>query len=273
MAEFSDDRYAGNVELIKKIANHAVSGLLSYSTESDYDSAGLALKDTIDFNQKNTALILGGAYTHDSIDPANGTAPGTKDTVDLLIGLTQLLDPRTLFTIDFTLGQTTGLLSDPYKVVELNGNLVAEQRPDSKTKQILYLSLAHYFPRAYGSLEGSYRYYTDGFGIDAHTAQLAWFQKLGAHWILQPQIRYYDQSQADFYAVRFAGTPDFYSSDYRVSALNSLGAGLKLVWMPNTRFQIDAEYMRYEQSGTDGVTAEAMYPSANVFIVGARVWF
>jgi hypothetical protein len=271
-ADFSDERYAGNIELIKKIENHTVSGLLSYSTESDYDSVGVGLKDGIDFNQKNTTLILGGAYTHDTITPANGTPAGSKDSTDLLIGLTQVIDPRTLFTIDFTLGQVDGLLTDPYKVVELNGQLVGEKRPDSKDKKILYLSLAHFFPVANGSLEGSYRFYTDTFGIDAHTVQLAWFQKLGTHWVLRPQVRFYDQSQADFYDVRFTGAPDFYSSDYRVSALDSVGAGLKLIWMPNTRFQIDAEYMRYEQFGKDGVTSDDAYPSANAFILGARIW-
>ena len=271
-ANFEDERYAGNIELIKKIENHTVSGLLSYSTESDYDSMGIALRDSIDFNQKNTALLLGGAYTHDKITPANGVPTGTKDTVDAIVGLTQLLDPRTILTIDFTLGQTQGLLSDPYKVVALNGQLVAEKRPDSKDKQIAYLSLAHFFPVVNGSLEGSYRYYTDGFGIQAQTAQLAWYQKLGEHWVVRPLFRYYDQSEADFYAVQFDGSPEYYSSDYRISALTSLGYGLKLIYAPNSRVQFDAEYLRYDQSGNDGVTPDDAYPGANTFIVGMRIW-
>ena len=271
-ANFKDERYAGNIELIKKIENHTVSGLLSYSTESDYDSMGIALRDSIDFNQKNTALLLGGAYTHDKITPANGVPADTKDTVDAIVGLTQLLDPRTILTIDFTLGQTQGLLSDPYKVVALNGQLVPEKRPDSKDKQIAYLSLARFFPVANGSLEGSYRYYTDAFGIQAHTAQLAWYQKLGEHWVVRPLFRYYDQTAADFYAVQFEGSPEYYSSDYRISALTSLGYGLKLIYAPNSRIQFDAEYLRYEQSGNDGVTPDDAYPQANTFIVGMRIW-
>lgn len=271
-ADFSDERYAGNVELIKRLGRHTLSGLLSYSTESDYDSLGLALKDAVDFNQKNTTLLLGGAYTHDKLTPANGIPADTKDTMDAIVGLTQLLDPRTVLTVDLSLGYSQGLLSDPYKVVELNGQLVPERRPDSKNKQIVFLSLAHYFPSVHGSVEGSYRYYMDSFGIDAHTVDLAWFQKLGRRWTLRPLVRFYSQSAADFYGVRFAGSPESYSSDYRVSALNSLGYGLKLVFVPNARVQFDAEYLRYEQSGTDGVTPDDVYPAANVFIVGARIW-
>ena len=271
-ADFSDERYAGNVELIQRLGRHTLSGLLSYSTESDYDSLGLSLKDAIDFNQKNTTLLLGGAYTHDKLTPANGIPADPKDTVDAIVGLTQLLDPRSVLTIDLSLGYSQGLLTDPYKVVELNGQLVPEQRPDSKNKQIVFLSLAHYFPSVHGSVEGSYRYYMDSFGIDAHTVDLAWFQKLGRRWTLRPLVRFYSQSAADFYGVRFAGAPESYSSDYRVSALNSLGYGLKLVFVPNARIQFDAEYLRYEQSGTDGVTPDDAYPAANVFIVGARIW-
>lgn len=271
-AQFEDERYAGNIELIKKIDRHTLSGLLSYSTESDYDSMGIAFKDSIDFNQKNTALLLGGAYTHDKITPANSIPADTKDSVDAIVGLTQLLDPRTILTVDFTLGRAQGLLTDPYKVVALNGELVGEKRPDTKDKQIAFLSLAHFFPVVNGSLEGSYRYYTDSFGIDAHTAQLAWFQKLGEHWTLRPLFRYYDQTAADFYGVRFNGSPEYYSSDYRVSALNSLGYGLKVIYAPNSRLQFDAEYLRYDQSGTDGITSEDAYPSANAFILGMRIW-
>jgi hypothetical protein len=271
-ATFSDERYAGNVELIKKIDRHTLSSLLSYSTESDYDSMGLALKDTIDFNQKNTGLLLGGAYTHDTIDPANAVPGGSKNSVEAIVGLTQLLDPRTVLTVDFTLGQAQGLLSDPYKVVSLNGQLVQEKRPDSKDKQIAFLSLAHFFPAANGSLEGSYRYYTDGFGIQGNTVELAWYQKFGERWVVRPLVRYYDQTAADFYAVRFTGSPEFYSSDYRVSELISLGYGLKVAYAPNSRIQFDAEVLRYDQTGQDGITPEDAYPTANAFIVGARIW-
>ena len=271
-AEFSDERYAGNFELIKKINRHTLSTLFSYSTESDYDSMGIALKDAVDFNLKNTTLLYGGAYTHDKITPANGIPADSKDTVDAILGLTQVLDPRTILTVDFTLGRSQGLLSDPYKVVALNGQLVPENRPDTKDKQIAFLSLAHFFPSVDGSLEGSYRLYNDTFGILAHTAELAWYQKFGRRWIVRPLFRYYTQTAADFYAVRFTGEPEFYSSDYRVSALESLGYGLKLVFLPNSRLQFDAEYLRYDQSGTDGVTPEDAYPSANAVILGVRLW-
>jgi hypothetical protein len=268
----SDTRYAGNIELIGKCGRHTPSVLFSYSTESDYESLGIAAKNSIDFNQKNTTLLLGCAYTHDLVKPSNGVAEGTKDTVDVMAGVTQVLGPQTVWTFNILLGRVNGFISDPYKVVELNGSLVPEKRPDAKDKSIAYTSLTHYFEGLRGSVEGSYRYYQDGFGISAHTLALAWYQKLGAHWVARPLLRYYSQSEADFYDVRFSGSPEFYSSDYRVSALNALGYGFKMIWMPTSRLSIDASFERYEQRGTDGMTPGDVYPSANMFIVGARIW-
>ena len=36
---------------------------------------------------------------------------------------------------------------------------------------------------------------------------------------------------------------------------------------------LDLGYQRYLMYGLDGVTSQSAYPSANVFTIGARVWF
>lgn len=272
-ADFDDTRVAGNLDLSYKAGRHTPGLALSYSDESDYVSKGVALKDAIDFNKKNTTLLLGVAGTFDEINPSYGNISEDKTTYDLQAGLTQVLDPVTLATVSVTIGRTDGYLSDPYKVVELNGVLVGEDRPDSKDKHILFGSLTRYFEPLNGSLETTYRYYSDTFGIDAHTASLAWYQKVGEHWVVRPLIRYYTQSEADFYGVRFAGTPDHYSSDYRLSEMSSFGGGLKVIWSPNPRMSFDVSYERYEQQGLDNETPDELYPTANMIMVGARFWF
>ena len=156
--------------------------------------------------------------------------------------------------------------------MELNGQLVGERRPEEKSKQILYLAFTHYFEGPGASAELSYRNYRDTFGINANTWTLAWYQKLGQHFVLRPMLRVYQQGAADFYAVRFSGTPEFYSSDYRLSELRSLGYGLKLIWTPNQRLSFDAAVERYEQKGLDGETALDAYPSATVVMLGMRLW-
>lgn len=268
-----DTRVGGNIELIKRLGNHTLSGMFSYSEESDYESFAFALKHAIDFNRKNTTLQWGVAVTHDIVDNFYGDSQETKDSFDFLLGLTQVLDARTLLTLNLSLGYVTGYLDDPYKVVELNGVLVPEHRPDNKTKQIVFVSLLHYFDSLRASLEGSYRLYNDSFGIMGHTIGVAWNQKIRDKWVLSPSVRFYDQTAADFYGVRFSGTPTDYSADYRISALSAVTYGVKLTWFPRDNLSIDIAYDRYEQEGKDAETSADAYPSANMITAGATLWF
>jgi hypothetical protein len=55
--------------------------------------------------------------------------------------------------------------------------------------------------------------------------------------------------------------------------MNSFGGGLKVIWSPNSRLSMDVSYERYEQQGQDGVTPDSLYPSANMIMLGVRLWF
>lgn len=273
MAQVSDERYGINLELTGHFDRHTPSVQVSYSRENDYDSIGLSMKDAVDFNQKNTTLIGGVAYTLDTISPLGSDISESKSTFDGVVGITQVLDRRTLLAINLTLGRVDGYLSDPYKVVELNGDLALEKRPESKDKRIVHVALTRYIDMLDAGVEASYRYYSDSFGISGHTAELLWHQKVVPGLILRPLLRYYRQSAADFYAVRFSGEPEFYSSDYRLSEFESLGYGLKVIWFPSDDLSLDVSFERYNQRGMDGETPDQVYPHANVVIVGARLMF
>jgi hypothetical protein len=267
-----DERWGFTLDVARRFEGQTLGGQFAYSTESDYQSLGLSLRDTIDFNQRNTALLLGAAYTHDIINAATMNSEETKDTVDVMVGLTQTLDIRTLLTVNLTYGHVNGFLTDPYKVVELNDVLLPENRPDTKDKYVLYVALTRYVALMNASAELSYRHYTDNFGIAAGTFGLAWYQKLGPHLTVRPAVRYYSQTAADFYDVRFTGAPEFYSSDYRLSAFDAVGYGLKVIWQPTPRFSVDAAVERYEQSARDGFTPGDAYPSSMLIIAGVRIW-
>ncbi|MCX7009015.1 MAG: DUF3570 domain-containing protein, partial [Kiritimatiellaeota bacterium] len=99
------------------------------------------------------------------------------------------------------------------------------------------------------------------------------YKKLGTDWIVRPMLRYYRQNAADFYAVRFSGAPDVYSADYRLSAIESLGYGLKLIWKPTKSLSFDVDVERYMQRGLDGITSSDLYPNATIVMVGATLWF
>jgi hypothetical protein len=323
LTEFSDRRYAGSVEFDVHQGRFTHQPQIAYSYEHDYKSVGLGFNELIDFNQKNTTLALGVAHNFDQLDGTYQPTFTGKDTSAFLVGITQLLGPRTSLTFNLTLGYNTGYLDDPYRGVNFYyaypdpsydplpfGVNAAENRPSHRFLQIGYLSINHYVKPLDAALEASFRMGHDDWDITSETVALSWGQKLGKRVILTPQFRFYHQSAAYFYATHFAGDPQYpqgtpysvlpdgtllfpgdpgypgdgtieqvpawpsyYSSDYRLSQLNTYTYGTTLTVKVTEMLTMSFRYQRYHMVGTDGVTLQSAYPTANVYTAGFTLWF
>ncbi|MES2695832.1 MAG: DUF3570 domain-containing protein [Verrucomicrobiota bacterium] len=261
------------------------------SRESDYVSTGLSLNSQTDFNQKNTTLLIGIAGTDDDVKVFYQADRAKKRTHDLIVGVTQLLDPNTAVTLNLTWGRQRGYLSDPYKLVQKNTEIItgvflpltfAENRPDERDKWIALANINRALPPLGATIDLSYRFYHDTFGTDAHTLDFAWFQNVGERVILRPSLRFYDQTAASFYRYRFDGTnitpvqgpprPDgpFYSSDYRLSEMRTTTYGLKVIWKITDALHIDASYERYDMRGQDEITPQSAYARADIWAAGVK---
>jgi hypothetical protein len=291
-ATIDDTREAGYIEPTVKWQNHTLSPQFSYSKESDYESVGLSLGDALELNEKNTTLAFGVSHTFDRVLPNFGESIQSvqqKDSTDLLVGLTQLIGPNTLATVNLTVGYSDGYLTDPYKRVLFRDfpynpgqpyTVWPEKRPGHKLRQVLYLGGQHYIEKLHGALEASYRFSHDDFGILAHTLSLQWNQKIGKKVIVSPLFRYHTQSEADFYAISFAGDPSvatpparYYSADYRLSALDTFTYGVSVSFKVHEHISFTLDAKRYEMHGTDGRTVSDQYPTANIFGGGFSVAF
>jgi len=281
-----DARWAGSLGATLSYRNSRVTPQFSYSQESDYISRGAALNYAVDFNDKNTTLNLGWSHDWDSVLPHGFLYQKEhKTSDDFLLGINQLLNPKAVLTVNFTYGHASGYLNDQYKGVlfdnEPQGDpsspaLEPENRPRTRDRYIGYVSLTQDIAPCDASAEISYRLSHDSYGITANTVQLAWFQKLGKHVVLSPMFRYYRQNAASFYATRFPDfntRPTYYSADYRLSEFQSFAVGLSLNWKIRDWLSLDVAYQRYVMQGLDGITSPTAYPKANVFTIGARIWF
>jgi len=296
MAHMDDTRYAGSLAGVFKLGNNTLSPQVSVSQESDYRSIGISLNNAIDFNGKNTTFSWGISHDFDQILPNAGedpsiTSPRNKNSTDGLLGLSQVLDQNTLIGANLALGYSDGYLSDPYKRVLFDDfpytpgqpyTVFPERRPDHKFRQVAFVSLQHYFEPLHGAVDVSCRFYHDSFDIVANTATIQWNQKIGKYAILSPFVRYYTQTAASFYGTHFPGdptnptvypTPDHYSADYRLSALYSWTYGVSLSVRVQKHLSLEVAYRRYAMYGTDGLTASAQYPTANVFTGNLTIWF
>lgn len=261
MRDFSDTRVAGSISLESPLSRMVKRTLgLNASVESDYTSLGGSATLAKDINNRLTTLTGGVAVSLDFVTPDSATpqglsvmpAPGSgsgggeeddegegsgeqKVIVDLLFGITQVVNARTITQLNYGLGLSSGYLTDPYKILSsvdsstgLPVDYLYEKRPDSRLRNSLYWHTAHQFNE--DSIHFAYRYYWDDWGIKAHTADLKYRFELGGGHYLQPHLRYYQQSAADFYhhsLVDGEPIPSYASADLRLAEFNSSTIGLK----------------------------------------------
>lgn len=299
LIEIEDQRWAYIFSLTKGLGrNHSFDLEYVRSEEDDYISDGFALRSEHHFNAQNTSLQLGAAY-NDDISFAT-TLQGQrlkKETMDLGIGLTQLLTPKTILQTNLTYGYSRGYLGDPYKNISRRETFVIpgfppfiedvpyfENRPDERVRYVFRIGLLQYVEFANASVNTSYRLFQDDAGIRAHTFFLEWNQKIGDHIVLSPYYRFYHQSEADYYHPNLdntdiapnddrSGRAPFFSSDYRVSGFDAHTYGIKLVYRPTDWLSMDVGYERYVMYGNDNVTPSAAYPKAHVLNLGISARF
>ncbi len=268
MRDFEDERVAASIALETPVSRMVRMVLgLNGSVETDYVALGGSALLQKDINNRLTTLSTGIAVSYELVKP-DGNIPGELDTialtaenlaqaasdddddddneeggddeeqkviVDLLFGITQVVNKRTISQLNYTLGLSSGYLTDPYKIVSRVGatdglpvEYLYEKRPGSRLRNSLYWHTAHQFDE--DSIHFSYRFFWDDWGIVAHTADLRYRYELGSGHYLQPHLRYYTQTAADFYRhslVSGERTPRYVSADLRLGEFVSTTLGLK----------------------------------------------
>ena len=286
LSPMSDERWAGSLAATFSYKQHRFTPLISYGEEHDYRARGGAFNYSVDLFEKNTTLNVGYSHNSDEVLP-NGFlhTQQPKDADDIIIGVNQLLGPKTVLTANISFGNARGYLNDQYKGVLFESTpqgdplapaLEPEQRPGNRNKYIAFLSLTQDITPLNASVEGSYRFFHDTYDINAHTVELGWNQKLGKFLLISPFFRYYHQSQASFYVTQlpdYDTRPEFYSADYRLSQLETFTLGVSASIKLKEWFWLDVGYKRYVMDGLDGETSSTAYPKANIVSVGARLWF
>ena len=293
LAGSRDIRRGGDIAAGLTFGPHRLTPQISYSLENDYVSWAGALNYALELNDKNTIISAGWSHAYDRILPTNFayiSGRQIKNTDDFLLGVTQVVGPQTVFSLNGTITHAEGYLNDPYRSVvfdesplDPNGQVVlqGENRPSTRDSQSVFLSVTQAVKPLDASIEGSYRYYHDSYGIIANTVGIEWFQKLGQAAVVSPSFRYYRQGAAHFYGIQFPGDPNFeptlvpryYSSDYRLSFLETFTLGIEATIHLGERCDLWLGYQRYWMRGLDHQTLQSTYPGAHIYTIGLNYRF
>ncbi|NNJ94392.1 MAG: DUF3570 domain-containing protein, partial [Halobacteria archaeon] len=142
------------------------------------------------------------------------------------------------------------------------------------------------------ALSGEYRFFTDTWGIDAHTLKFGYTHPLTGGWLLEGSVRHYTQTSADFYSdlFPFFDAQNFLARDKELSTFtsNTLGVKVSYDFIKNGWRSIDRgsislaydfiffEYDDFRDARVTGVTpgTEPLYDfTAGVLQLYLSLWF
>ncbi len=302
---FKDSRVAANATWTQPFGETWTADVgVSFSTEYDYVHLGMNGSVSKDLNRNNTTVSAGFAYATDEWDPEGGVpvplsamrpvgdrgnkrrTTEDKDVLDILFGVSQVINERTIAQVNYSYSQSDGYLNDPFKfltVLDPDTGLTVpgrggvalyrfEDRPDERTKHSLFGQVKIAFDS--GVLETSYRFMTDDWGIDSHTIDGRYKFNLNADHYVEPHLRWYRQSGADFYRTNLVAgepLPAEASADYRLAEFTGITAGFKYGWRMAAGREFSARVEWYNQSGDaelEGVPASGdVFPELDAVIV------
>ena len=250
LTKMHDKRRALELNATRYFANASLTVGANVSSESDYLSRGLSLQGSLSDDSKNTTWTAGLGLNRDVINPNNQIVDHeTKRVTDLLLGVTQVLGTHDIAQINLGHSFGSGYFTDPYKVMD--------NRPRERNHTTLMARWNHHFEASGGTLRSSWRWYTDTFGVKAHTLGFEYVQPLGRGWTVMPLLRLYTQTAARFYVDADPSTDPFppnppadavyYTEDQRLSAFGARTLGLKVSKQVDADWLVDLKFESYGQ--------------------------
>lgn len=153
-----------------------------------------------------------------------------RTTVSGSLSFSQVINKRLQGSLSFDVVGQTGYLGLPFhRVYFSDGTEAVEKLPSNRFKLPVGIRL-NYFLGDKIILRSYYRYYTDDWGIQSHTASLEVPYKITPFLSVAPFYRYYVQTAAKYFAeyATHKATDEYYTSNYAYSAFNSGYAGVNV---------------------------------------------
>lgn len=216
-----DQRWSGNLTIIKNFEDFDLVVGADYSEEQDYESIGSSFQANVPSADRNTTVSFGLSTSTDDISATNNPQiQESRKTLGGLLGITQVINQRSIVQSNLTYSSSDGFLTDQYRL--------SDNRPSSREQWAWLTRYNLYFPETEGALHIDYRLFADSWNVLSNMFELQWHQEFGEHALIRPLIRYYTQRGAFFYDPLFPPLgKGFYSADGRLASLGSLSGGLR----------------------------------------------
>jgi len=242
MADYDEERTAVATSLTTRFASRdELTVGLNYSTENDYESREVSAEYLYYLgSSKNQSISAGISYQNNevevpcyldsecSVDVSSGASEYRDVSVMAAeVGFMQVIDENAFVKASVFMASEDGYLSNPYMNVvrertDTKLDVVAEVKPDTR---VSYGITGQYTRALTPSLSSNtmYRFYNDDWDIQSHTISTEMYYELDSTFVFGAGLRYYTQSEAEFYKEGYFSTQEHASSDERMRKFYAYG--------------------------------------------------
>lgn len=225
--------------------------------EEDFRSWTIGLAGARLLADDDATVTLSGSHTYDWFDRLDVTGlrhgRASRATSNGSAGFTQVLTPTTVVHVNYGLTLQTGELGNTWSAVPLeDGSSGPEILPSQRLRHAIVGRLAQWLPWD-GALKALYRFYTDDWGIVAHTIEGQLLQRVSPWLYVRGSYRYHTQTGADFFTTAASATSGRRTADSDLDRLDShaVGFGLQASFPTETvagTLEMGASIERYVRS-------------------------
>lgn len=201
---------------------------------------------------KNTAVATDYTNHHEDEDSTQ---------ISVQAGVTQVIDRTSTGEFSLFYGNDSGFLSNQYlKIVRIDPEtslkyLADDTRPDSRESAGVALRYSKALNQAWTG-QMFYRFYSDSWGIEAHTLEGKLYIDLDSHWRLNPVARLHTETAADFYRAYDADINTFAdsgpgSNDARLGHFDALTTQFNVEYRASEAWSLNAGVSDYRQFAID----------------------
>jgi hypothetical protein len=238
-------------------------------------------------------------------DPAfnGGTGIDHAERRAYALGLSQILTRNMILGFNYEVQTDEGFLNNPYRQVRFVDPAAPsgwsnqfEIYPRTRTSNAGSARVKYFLPYR-AAIDGFYRFYSDTWGIIAHTGEVGYTHPAWNKWIFDGKFRYYRQSAADFYRDLFPRRDfaNFIARDKELSTYQAFTVGVgaeyqfavpRAPWIQKSTANIRVDHMIVDYDdfrdarvtknnpGSVAAGAEPLYKlNATVVQVFVSIWF
>jgi hypothetical protein len=229
---FKENRKAYDLNVVSVVRDTTMTLALSRSEEPDYIADALSVDVAHEVFGNMTTVNLGFTRARDKVGKKNEGFFDTATHWQYRAGVTQILTPKWLASINAEAISDSGYLGSPYRSARVFGAQIPERNPRTRSSRAVKLRTLYDTSDlvARSSIRAEYRQYWDNWDIKAQTTEFGVSKYFGSSFVADASVRLYTQDKALFYSDNAASETRYVSRNRQLSTFKSTAVAGRLTY-------------------------------------------